>query len=58
MNEDKERQGATVGDVFLSGVTSGDKDYSLSIEEALVRYEAAGIPRTRRAAGRINAILS
>ena len=38
MIEDNERPAA---------ITS-DSDYSLSIEDALARYEAAGIPRTRR----------
>ena len=28
--------------------TSTDSDYSLSIEDALARYEAAGLPRTTR----------
>src|SRR5918911_3853298 len=32
--------------------TSGDTDYSLSIDEALARYEAAGLPRTTRSVQR------
>ena len=32
--------------------TIGDSDYSLSIEDALARYQAAGIPRTRRSVQR------
>jgi hypothetical protein len=38
-SDDNRRQEAT---------TSDDSDYSLSIEEALARYEAAGVPRTPR----------
>src|SRR5437016_14070436 len=34
------------------GATAGDSAYSLSIHGALARYEAAGIPRTRRSVQR------
>jgi hypothetical protein len=52
MSDDNERQGATTGEVSRPVVTGGDSDYSLSIEDALARYEAAGIPRTRRSVQR------
>ena len=35
-------------DLPRPAATSDDSDYSLSIEEALARYEAAGLPRTTR----------
>jgi hypothetical protein len=49
MSDDKERQeAATSRDLSRHAATGRDSDYSLSIEEVLVRYEAAGIPRTPR----------
>ncbi len=52
MNGDKERPAAASNDVSRPAATHGDSDYSLSIEDALARYEAAGIPRTRRSVQR------
>lgn len=52
MSDDEERQHSTTGDMSRLGTTTGDSAYSLSIEEALARYEAAGIPRTRRSVQR------
>jgi hypothetical protein len=52
MSDDTQRQGATTDDVSRPVATSSDSDYSLSIEDALARYEAAGIPRTRRSVQR------
>jgi hypothetical protein len=53
MSDDKRRP-AAMGDDDVSRpvATSGDSEYSLSIEDALARYEAAGIPRTRRSVQR------
>lgn len=49
MNDDNLRQeAATNADLSRQAATSGDSDYSLSIEDALARYEAAGVPRTPR----------
>ena len=48
MSDDKEGQHPTTSDMSRLGATEGDGAYSLSIEEALARYDAAGIPRTRR----------
>jgi hypothetical protein len=49
MSDDKERQEATTSrDLSRHAATSGDSDYSLSIEDALALYEAAGLPRTMR----------
>ena len=49
MSDDNERQeGATSPDLSRQAATGDDSEYSLSIEEALARYEAAGIPRTTR----------
>jgi hypothetical protein len=49
MSDDKERQGgATSTDMSRQVATSDDSDYSLSIEDALTRYETAGLPRTAR----------
>src|SRR3954471_18842210 len=49
MSDDNPRQeAATSTDLSRQAMTTGDKDYSLSIEEALARYEAAGLPRTTR----------
>lgn len=42
MSDDEVRQGATSGDESQSFATSRDGDYTLSIEDALARYEAAG----------------
>ena len=41
-------EAATSRDLSRHAATSGDSDYSLSIEDALARYEAAGVPRTPR----------
>lgn len=49
MSDDNLRQeAATTPDPSRHAATSGDSDYSLSIEEVLTRYEAAGLPRTAR----------
>jgi hypothetical protein len=50
MTDDNQRQeGATSPDLSRQAATSGDDtEYSLSIEEALAFYEAAGLPRTPR----------
>src|SRR5437763_1683890 len=49
MSDDKHRQeGATTSDLSRPVATSDDIEYSLSVEEALARYEAAGLPRTPR----------
>jgi hypothetical protein len=49
MSNDNQRQwAATSADVSRQAASSGDNDYSLSIEDALVRYEQAGLPRTTR----------
>src|SRR5437667_5197435 len=49
MTDDNQRQGAaTSTDVSRPVATTDDSDYSLSIEDALARYEAAGLPRTTR----------
>lgn len=49
MSDDNPRQkGATSPDLPRQAATGDDSDYSLSIEEALARYEAAGLPRTTR----------
>src|SRR5947207_15281669 len=52
MSDDDERQPPTTSDMSRLGATAGDSVYSLSIEEALARYEAARIPRTRRSVQR------
>jgi hypothetical protein len=52
MSDGDERQHPTTSDMSRLGATAGDSAYSLSIEEALARYEAAGIPRTRRSVQR------
>jgi len=53
MSDDNPRQeAATSRDLSRHAATSGDSDYSLSIEEALALYEAAGIPRTMRSVQR------
>src|SRR5829696_5224097 len=49
MSDDNQRQqAATSTDLSRQAATSGDNDYSLSIEGALARYEAAAVPRTPR----------
>src|ERR1700674_4161118 len=49
MNDDEPRQeAATSADLSRQAATSGDSDYSLSIDDALARYEQAGVPRTPR----------
>ena len=52
MSNDRGRTAATSSDLSLPVATGGGNDYSLSIEDALARYEAAGIPRTRRSVQR------
>ena len=46
--DDQPRHAATSRDLSRQAATSDDTKYSLSIEEALARYEAAGLPRTMR----------
>ncbi len=49
MNDDNPRQeAATSTDLSRHAATTGDSDYSLSIDDALARYEQAGLPRTPR----------
>jgi len=56
MSDDNQRQeGPTGADLPRPVATSDDSDYSLSIEEALARYEAAGLPRTVRSIQRYSA---
>lgn len=53
MSDDEQRQeAATSRDLARHAATSGDSDYSLSIEEAIALYEAAGISRTMRSVQR------
>ena len=53
MSDDNRRQeAATSRDLSRHAATSDDSDYSLSIEEVVARYEAAGIPRTMRSVQR------
>src|SRR5204862_7993776 len=53
MSDDNPRQeDATTADLSRPVATSDDGEYSLSIEEALARYEAAGLPRNRRSVQR------
>jgi hypothetical protein len=53
MSDDNPRQeAATTDDLSRPAATGNDSDYSLSIEDALTRYEAAGLPRTRRSVQR------
>jgi hypothetical protein len=47
-DDDLQQEGATSTDLSRPVATGDDSDYSLSIEEALARYEAAGVPRTPR----------
>src|SRR5439155_15957773 len=42
------QQEATPPDLSRQAATADDSEYSLSIEEALARYEAAGLGRTVR----------
>src|SRR5688572_8277134 len=49
MSDDTRRQeAATTSDPSRHVATGDDIEYSLSVEEALARYEAAGVPRTPR----------
>ena len=49
MTDDNPRQdAATSADLSRQAPTSDDSHYSLSIEDALARYEQAGLPRTPR----------
>src|SRR6266436_4864305 len=49
MNDGEQRHEATTtSDLSRQAATTDDSEYSLSIEEALIRYEAAGLPRTTR----------
>ncbi len=49
MNDgDPRQEAATSTDLSRPVATTSDSDYSLSIDDALVRYEHAGIPRTPR----------
>lgn len=49
MSDDNLRQDdATTADLSRPVETGDDGNYSLSVEEALTRYEAAGLPRTPR----------
>lgn len=52
MSDDNGRQPPTEGDQSRRIATSGDSTFSLSIEEALARYDSAGISRTRRSVQR------
>jgi hypothetical protein len=53
MGDDTQRQeAATSTDLSRQAATSGDSNYSLSIEDALARYNAAGLPRNRRSVQR------
>src|SRR5712691_4818574 len=53
MTDDNPRQeAATNADPSRHAATGDDSDYSLSIEEALAQYEAAGLPRTARSVQR------
>lgn len=47
-DDNPQQEAATSADLSRQAATSGDTDYSLSIEDALARYEAAGVPRTPR----------
>src|SRR5882757_3428599 len=49
MTDDNQRhEAATSTDLSRHAATSDDSDYSLSIEDALARYDAAGLSRTTR----------
>src|ERR1700694_5615476 len=47
-NDDERQDDATSTDLSRHVATTDDSDYSLSIEGALARYDAAGLPRTTR----------
>jgi hypothetical protein len=47
-DDDPRQEAATSTDVPRHAAIGDDSDYSLSIDEALARYEAAGVPRTPR----------
>ncbi len=55
MSDNLRQEAATTTDVSRHVATGDDSDYSLSIEEALARYEAAGVPRTARSIQRYSA---
>jgi len=56
MSDDSLRHEAAADpDLSRHAATGDDSDYSLSIEEALARYEAAGLPRTTRSVQRYSA---
>src|ERR1041384_1753656 len=55
MTGEKLQETATTPDASRQAPTTGDSEYSLSIEEALSRYEAAGLPRTPRSIQRYSA---
>src|SRR5437764_15170966 len=49
MSDNNPRQeDATPADLSRPVATTDDSEYSLSVEEALARYETAGLPRTPR----------
>src|SRR5438046_1623243 len=50
MSDDNElrQEAPTTTDLSRQAATTSDSDYSLAIEDALARYEQAGIPRTPR----------
>jgi hypothetical protein len=49
MSDDNPRQeDATTADLSRPVATGDNSEYSLSVDEALARYEAAGLPRTPR----------
>lgn len=53
MTDDNPRhEGATSPDLSRPAATTSDSDYSLSIDDALARYEEAGVPRTPRSVQR------
>jgi hypothetical protein len=53
MSDDYLRQEAAASaDLSRPAATTGDTDYSLSVEEALALYEAAGLPRNLRSVQR------
>src|SRR5438874_9648111 len=46
--EEQQHEAVTSGDEERQAATRSDSDYSLSIDNALARYEDAGLPRTPR----------
>src|SRR5258708_31809083 len=49
MSTDEPRQEAAIStNLARQAATTSESDYSLSIEDALARYEQAGVPRTAR----------